>query len=260
MHFSLFALFLVSIFRDYKPLAAIIGGSLLGIFILALGTENFLKSDGYEARKDTFGCLVKHLAEMNVTDEYFDAAKSLQIEEKNCERVVTEKEREFYIDLRARLACSYPIYNVTADFCEQVLKPLCESESKSHDKSENVTDCFNLKNANLFDKSVDNNTLSNFHEKSTKKCAPIENCYECIHKQLLKNQKYEEIRYHASAVNYTIIEFQIWKYFSISPRVFELTDESKKLEEEALKHCVDNGTCQDKVKFCEIVKEEKVGH
>lgn len=270
--FSFAAIYLISIFRNYKPLASIVGGSLVAIFVLSICSETFLSSDGFEARKQVFGCLVKHLAKINVTDEYFDAAEALEIVDGNCVDVIKEKEESFYIDLKARFECSYPIYNVTLELCDLVEKSLCDNaktETKPiseelQEGSKNVTElnkCYNLTDAKSHDKKVNEDTLVHFDEQSKQNCLVTEKCFDCIHKKLSsKSSNYDVTRLHAAAVNYTIIEFQVWKYFSISPRVVELTDEGKKLEEEALKECVEKEECKKTVKFCDKEKEVKVGH
>lgn len=228
-----------------------------------------MSSDGFDARKQVFGCLVKHLAKINITDEYFDAADALKIVDENCPETIKEKEESFYIDLKARLGCSYPIYNATLKLCDLLEKPLCSNISavpsdKQQDGSKNVTklnNCYNLTDANSYDKNITEDMLAHFDEQLKQKCILPEKCFDCIHKKLSsESSNYDVTRFHAAAVNYTIIEMQVWKYFSISTRVVELTQEGKKLEEEALKECVQKEECKETVKFCEEEKEVKVGH
>lgn len=262
---------------------------MLAIFILALCTENFLSSSGFESRKDIFGCLVKYLKDKNVTDDNFDVAESLKIVEEDCPAIVAEKRQSFYVDLKARLACSYPVYNATFGLCELVKKPFCVNETVTKIGNETVSnvgnetvlnvgngtllnvgnettkhpeaiDCYNLTSVKPFNKNItEASMLPQFHDQSVDKCAPVEKCYDCI-LDVLSSNEYEETRFHTAAVDFTIIEFQIWKYYSIAPRVIELTEKGRKLENEALMTCVDQKVCLKDVKFCEIEKEAKIGH
>jgi len=68
-------------------------------------------------------------------------------------------------------------------------------------------------------------------------------CYECVTVNLEPIEKYEETRLHASAVSSTIIDYAVWKYFSISPRVKELVNEAKAMEDESLGKCKSQCEC-----------------
>lgn len=170
-------------------------------------TENYLKSDGFEIRKLTFGCLVKYLENLDITDENFDAAKWLEFEADSCDEIVENKIESFYKDISNRLNCPELTRNVECTMADDV-------------KNHTTVNCFNV-------------TV----------------CENCVLENL-KAKNYENLKLHATAVNMTIIEFQVWKYFTISPRVKQLVNTTQELENSILNSCRTNGDCQKVTSFC----------
>lgn len=190
------------------------------VFVVAICTETFLSSHGFLYRKATFGCLVDYLEKHNVSDEYFEVAESFDIASFNCSGIVLGRNLSFYNDLDARLHCRY---NITIDDCGEL-----ETCSSKH------------KNCSLDAKNL---------VPISKACEAVETCNTCVREKLLRTE-YELVRFHATAVNYTVIEYQIWKYFSIAPRVAELSSQGKEFESEALKVCKNEDHCGESSKIC----------
>ncbi|CRK90000.1 CLUMA_CG003726, isoform A [Clunio marinus] len=220
--------------KDYRQLAYITGGSLTGIFILALCSEIFLISDGFESHKKTFTCLVNYLEKQNVTDEYFKAAHSYEYSLDDCKSIVKEQNETFFIDLKTRMHCFDPIYNASTDRCDNF--SFCNEDRELDDEYKVV--CAN------FQASLDKNSI----KKSVNKCEKLSKCFNCVAEKL-RETNYEEIKFHARAINLTVIEFQIWKYFTIAPRTKELQEQGQKLEDLMTNLCVNEKKCET-AKMC----------
>lgn len=160
-------------------------------------------------------------------DEYFAAADSFDLLNSNCSELLSLKNQSFYEDLKARL---HPLYNVTAEECEKLKNPICSSEDSLSD--ENST-CFSLEHLEVeYKNAADHDDLN----ESMMNCEKVSKSLSCVRRKLASTD-YEIIRFHAAAVNFTVIEFQVWKYFSIAPQVKLLTEEAEKIENEALGSC-----------------------
>lgn len=214
-----------------------------------ISTETFLRSDGFEMRKETFVCLVDYLEKLNVSDEYFDVADSYSISTTNCESIVDKKNQSFYADLDGRMHCFYPVYNATSRECVNINNPLCSVTGVT----KHLAACFNLKTlgAESDDQNFsDDEQLKKFYAEMKTNCDRVSACLDCITQELAATD-YEQIRFHATTDNVTVVEFQVWKYFSIAPRVKELVSQGRQLETDALEACVSAKACQNNLNFCE---------
>lgn len=215
--------------------------------MLAVCTELFLSSDGFQFRKQTFGCLVDYLEEHNVTDENFSVAESYDILTDNCSEIVEQTNQSFYGDLKQRMLCFYYAYNVTAEHCEKLKSPLCNETATTDKNNKTLATCYDLvlsKNSSPYEDKLEiYNQLNNL-------CSLATNCLNYVLGNLAATE-YELVRFHATAVNVTVIEFQVWKYYAISPRVKDLVSLGKALEASALDDCKKSKTCDDDVKYCE---------
>ena len=183
--------------------------SLLTVLVCAIISESYLHSDGFDVRKETFGCLVEFLKGESVDDENFSVADSLDLSSANCSEIVSKQNQSFYEDLTMRTHCFYPKYNLTDGECER----------------------------------------ANITNDSQRNCEDMARCLVCILRKLSLTD-YEAKRFHASAVNVTVIEFKIWKYFSISTRVVELSMQVKESEEASLDECQEEESCKPKIDYC----------
>lgn len=218
----------------------IVAGSLLVILFVSISTEVFLSSDGFESRKQKFGCLVDYLEAKNVTDENFGVAESLNLSSVDCKAIVQQQNESFYNDLKLRLNC--PIYNVTSARCEKLKNPICSDLKLLTDKANDT--CYIDEFAGIFDvasKAGQENLLA-ISRVYRMNCEKLSSCNSCVVEKLAAIG-YDEARFHATAVNLTVIEFKIWKYFSISPRVKELVEAGDQLEKATIHHCVDAEKC-----------------
>lgn len=177
-----------------------------------------------------------------MSDEYFEVAESFDITSANCSEIVTERNQSFYNDLETRLNCLYSAYNLTSDKCDEVKRPICSETKADKDKS---ASCYDLN----FSKASESEKLSNYN-RTMNICTTTSNCISCVNEKLSQTD-YELIRFHATADNYTVIEYSIWKYFSISLRVKELVDQGKSLEITALERCTKEEHCKSDMKLCE---------
>lgn len=205
-----------------------------------------MSSDGFQIRKDTFACLVQHLEGKNVADEYFGVAESFDISSVDCAEIVKQKNQSFYGDLRTRLQCS-AVYNVTSVQCEVLNNPNCTVT-----KITNGTDaiCLNADLTTMFIvNGIEHEEPLKAFNRSKDDCGKFLKCFDCVIEKLA-TKSYEETRFHATAVNLTVIEYQIWKYYSISPRVKELVSQGKALETSSIRKCVEEKKCLKDVAIC----------
>lgn len=218
----------------------IVAGSLAVILIASISTEVFLSSDGFEIRKQAFGCLVDYLEKKNVTDENFGVAETFDLSTVDCKKILHQQKENFYEDLKLRLNC--PIYNVTSVRCEKLKNPICSDLKLLTDKSNET--CYIAEFSGTFDAAskMGQEKLLAISKLSRENCEKLSICTSCVIGKLAATN-YEEARLHSTAVNLTVIEFQIWKYFSISPRVKELVDASDQLEMASIHRCVDEEKC-----------------
>lgn len=207
-----------------------------------------MSSDGFEIRKIKFACLVNHLENKNVFDENFGVAESFNISSVDCGEIVKQETHSFYSDLRTRLLCS-PVYNVTSVQCEVLNNPNCTMK-KINDGTDAT--CFSADISTMFlvvKSSGHEESLTTFN-RSREDCGKLSICSDCIIDKLAA-LNYEETRFHATAVNLTVIEYQIWKYFSISLRVKELVQQGRDLENISRRDCEEEKKCFKDSKICE---------
>jgi hypothetical protein len=187
-----------------------VGGTIALIMASMFFSENYLQSPGFEQRKETFGCLVDYLEEHHIKDEYFNEAKSYEISTKNCSDVVSRTRQSFQIDLSERL-----------NFCEDHI----------NESSQNITT--KVRKLDLTKKQEDQ----------------LEECQNCVF-EILNDRKYENLRLHAAAVNVTIVNLKVWKYFTISSAVKELINQSNSIENRYLSECIKEKLCKKRINFC----------
>lgn len=227
-------------FRNSKALFLIVALSLVGILALTIITEAFWSSDGFEYRKEEFACLVNYLDRRNVTDECFGVALSIDVSNVECAKFVEERKASFNVDMQMRLnqRCA-PLYGVTIDECDMLSRDCWVVDETSDCRPEELLIKMNRKTSD----EKDENSLMGF-DGLMENCTMLSTCFNCV-KEKLAMTNYEEIRLHASAVNLTVIEFKIWKYFTISPRVKVLEDQGKKLEKLSKQSCNKEERCID---------------
>jgi hypothetical protein len=210
--------------------------------IVGICTESFLSSSGFEYRKEVFSCLVNHLEEQNVTDEYFDVARSYNVSTSECAKVLNE-----FDVMKSMKSMFYSSYNVTLEWCE---KSLCDkNETKTSDeikeerKAEAHALCFQLSSL----KAKNNETAKAMYSDGRERCDALAVCMNCIKENLKTFSDYERIKLHAVALNFTVIEFRVWNYFTISERVLALGNDANKMELEAVNKCKDKKQCNDNI-------------
>lgn len=193
---------------------------------------------------------MKYLKEKNVTDDVFSVAESLDIAAANCSGIVDETKESFYNDLKIRLFDSYPSYEVTSGLCDDLNNPICsDNASTKENSSEKV--CYNSKPLKKMAKDAGHDDISRIYNKLKESCHQLSTCYRCYLADLQQTDEYEETRLHAAAVNATVIEFRVWQYFSIFPRVNELQEQAISLELDARKNCEETKDCVNKRKRLE---------
>lgn len=224
--------------RNSKFLASFAALMLVTVVALTIVSEIFLSSQGFEDRKESFACLVDYLDHKNVTDGYFDVAQSLDVSKYNCAATVETKRQGFYEDLKARLQRCSPIYEITFGECEVLNNPECTIEAV---KNGTIKSCNNTELAKKF--TARNGDLIKINELK-ENCEKMSTCFTCITEKL-SSTSYEEIRFHSAAVNLTVIEFKVWKYFSILSRVENLESQGKELEKASKKRCKNERQCVD---------------
>lgn len=77
-----------------------------------------------------------------------------------------------------------------------------------------------------------------------------QHCQTCIRHKLDETSDYELKRLHIAAVNQTIVQFKVWQYFTMAPKILQLLDESRELEMDAFKDCKKDKLCDKKIKSC----------
>lgn len=233
-------------FRNYKSFAIIIGGTLIAVLLAALLSEIYLSSDSFETRKQTFKCLVDFLETRKIDDDYFGTAKSIQITSVNCSEIIESVKQSFHVDLVNRFDSFYPIDQTTAgrsQHTDEAQNRICKPENSS----------------------APTRFIPSEKNRENEKCDDMSKCFDCVIEQLSEDptevsnspsktseqaaSSYEDVRFHATAVNSTVIEFQIWKYFTLASRVEELSLEATKLEKLATHKCQMAGKCKKDLKF-----------
>ena len=201
-----------------------------------------MSSQGFEDRKETFACLVNYLDQRNVTDECFGVVQSIDVSKVDCAKIVEEKRQSFYDDLQTRLQRCSPLYGVTSGECEVLNNINCTFENV---KERTVESCQNTDLADKFEgkNSGPDNPPGTF-EGLKENCRKLSNCLNCMIVKLNKTN-YEEIRFHSAAVNLTVIEYKVWEYFLISPRMNELISQGKEWENKAKSLCKKERKCLD---------------
>lgn len=216
-------------------------GILTGVFILFVVTEFFLTSSGFTIRENKFNCLVDYLTENNVTDDYFPSSSELNIENANCSEVL--KQFDVFEDVKEDL-CSP--YNVTVKLCKKISKDkekkLCtlssdaEARVNQSTSSSNET-CVDAKKYFSEDELAQNITLEELYARSKENCRSLDDCFSCIKANLTQSDDYENTMLHAIAVNFTIIEFEVWNYFMITSSVQQLVNEADTMLRDAIDDC-----------------------
>lgn len=214
--------------------------SLVTILACAIMSEIFLSSKGFEDRKKIFACLVNYLEQRNVADECFGVAQSFDMSKVECATIIEEKRKEFYDDLERRLQRCSSIYGTTSDECAVLNEPDCavkmlEKRDEEPCNNEGLKKKLNVENMYEF---------ASVYIALRDNCEKLSTCFNCITEKLATSN-YEEIRFHAAAVNLTVIDFKVWKYFSISPRVKYLESKGKELEKASKDFCKQEGKCLD---------------
>lgn len=207
-----------------------------------------MSSAGFESRKEIFGCLVKYLKEKNVSDDVFSVAESLDIEIANCSDIVDETRERFYNDLKIRLFDSYPLYEVTSGQCDDLKNPICSDKAT---KNSSTKVCYDSKPLKKMAKDAGHDDISIVYNELKQNCHQLLTCFRCLLADLQQTEEYDETRIHAAAVNFTVIEFRVWQYFSIYPRVDELQMQAISLELDARKKCESTRDCVSKMKRLE---------
>lgn len=90
---------------------------------------------------------------------------------------------------------------------------------------------------------------SESHKTQNDHLAESLSCQTCI-RHGLDNTNYELIKLHTIAVNQSIIDFKIWQYFTMAPKLQQLLDDSRQLEIESLHYCVRQNECDEEIKTC----------
>ncbi|KAG5671097.1 hypothetical protein PVAND_001311 [Polypedilum vanderplanki] len=229
----------------FQHLSLFVIGTLTSVFILIFITENFLSSSGFESRQQVFNCLVNELKSRNVTDDYFPSSSYDDTSNVDCSEII--KNFTVLEDLRMNL---FETYNVTLDLCEDITndkkQKLCDAEGRNNQSKSNNSSssdvkesCVDVKKHFKVDKTSQNETLEDFYKQSKVNCERLNNCYDCIKASFVEDDKnnYETTMLHAIAVNFTIIDFEVWNYFQISSRVHELVNEANQIVEKAINDC-----------------------
>lgn len=189
---------------------------------------------------------MKFLKEKNVTDDVFSVAESLDIAAANCSGIVDETKESFYNDLKIRFFDSYPSYEVTSGQCDELNNPICSDREKSSEKV-----CYDSRPLTKMAKDAGHDDISRIYKELKKNCHQLSTCHRCLLADLQQTDEYEETRLHAAAVNATVIEFRVWQYYSIYPRVNELQMQAISLELDARKKCEATKDCVNKRKRLE---------
>lgn len=232
--------FISCVSRDSKRLGYIVAGSLVAIIVMMLCTEIFLSSSGFESRKESFNCLVDYLKSREITDEAFSAAETVESPSTSCSKIIGELNQTFHVDLLSRSECFYSVYNLAYGECDEMNHKFC------------VVNPNGSINANMTCSNRHDGKFSG-HQKSSDStranCHDLSDCFGCVIGKLAA-KGYEDIRFHATAVNLTVIEFQVWKYFTISPRVLELQKQTANLERSTISDCENENKCRKNLAFC----------
>lgn len=226
----------------YRELGLVVAGTLAVIFVSTIVTETFLANDVSKQREDNFGCLVNHLEQQNINDETFGVADSLDISSVNCVEIVTKRNTSLYEDLEQRMRCLIEPYNISCGQCNELRSPIF-SEMEHSNKSLIATCPEKEKESSREKKSVTLAVISNPN------CQKLKTCIECFIEKISATD-YQQTILHSAAVKDTIIDFKIWKYFSISPRVKELNEQSAAFEKSSIDQCVNEKKCEKLANIC----------
>lgn len=106
---------------------------------------------------------------------------------------------------------------------------------------------------NFCDEHYDSETESLISTKVSKlnkmQKTKLTGCHKCM-TGIMEKVDYVMIRLHAAAVNVTIVNLKVWKYFTISSSVKELINQSDTLEKKYLEKCKRHDYCEDSINFC----------
>lgn len=203
-------------------------------------TENFLTSSGFEIRKESFNCLVDYLKSRKISDDAFSAAEAVSSSSASCSEIIAEQNQTFFADFFSRSECFYSVYSLAYGECDELNDDFCSVNPNGTIKA-------NMTCSNRNDGKFSGHQKSS--DSSRANCHDLSDCFGCVIGKLAA-RGYEDIRFHATAVNLTVIEFQVWKYFTISPRVLELQKQTAYLERSTISECEDENKCRKNVAFC----------
>lgn len=195
-----------------------------------------MSSSGFEYRKVSFNCLVDYLKSREISDEAFSAAETIE-SSASCSEFIDEQTQTFHVDLFSRSECFYRVYNLAYGECDKMNDRFCRISPNGTIKANMTCD--------------DEEFLGHLESSdlSQSNCHDLSDCYGCVIEKLAAGG-YEDIRFHATAVNLTVIEFQVWKYFTISPRVLELQRQTAYLERSTISECEHEKKCRKNLAFC----------
>jgi hypothetical protein len=140
-------------------------------------------------------------------------------------------------------------YNVTQTLCKRIAddkerKP-CDAEGRHNQSKSSKESCVDVKELLGADETIEREALVAVYKQSKFNCQHLNDCFGCIKASLRASDDYESTMRHAIAVNFTIIDFQVWNYFRISSRVHELVSEGNKLLRAAVEDCQIRQECVD---------------
>lgn len=199
-----------------------------------------MSSSGFEYRKKSFNCLVDYLSSRDISDEAFSAAEKIESSSTSCSEIIDDQSQTFRADLFSRSECFYHVYNLAYGECDKMNDRFCNIRPNGTIKA-NMT-CSN-RDDEEFSGHLESSDLSRAN------CHDLSDCFGCVIEKLAADG-YEDIRFHATAVNLTVIEFQVWKYFTISPRVLELQRQTAYIERSTISKCEREKKCRKNLAFC----------
>lgn len=183
-----------------------------------------------------------------MTDDYFPSSSFLQpqhddLSNVNCSGIL--KQFNVLEDVREDLCAPY---NVTLNLCRRIFSDdkelqLCGAEAKNNqsNSSSDAESCADIEE--YFNEASE--TLEEFYKQSKVNCQRQASCFDCIKESLGGSGDYETLALHAIAVNFTVIDFEVWNYFRISSRVHELVNEANRMLRIAVDDCWIKQECVD---------------
>lgn len=148
-------------------------------------------------------CLSNYLHQLGITDDYFPKATEFS---QNCSEIVNESKGKIMKHLRDGF---YNAHNISTKLCDEISQ---------------------------------NRSFENSHMHEREKCKIFAQCFVCIKENLQSgtSDDYELTQLHAITLNFTIIDFRLWRYFKVTSRVEELLNDAKALKNTQLKKTVND--------------------